>query len=94
MNQINRALRLLREFHRMKQGELAAKLEISPSYLSEIETGAKRPSIDLIEQYGKVFKMPPSSILFIAEAEAAGGTSAKISNKALKMLEWMALVDA
>ena len=62
-----RALKLLRTSHDFKQKELAKKLGISASHLSEIESGQKTPSLVLLERYGEVFEVPVSSILFLAE---------------------------
>ena len=64
---LSEALRLIRVFHDMKQNELANRLGISKSYLSEIESGKKQPRMDLIERYSSVFGIPSSSILFFAE---------------------------
>ena len=61
------ALRLIRVFHDLKQAELADRLGISKSYLSEIESGKKQPKIELIERYASEFEIPGSSILFFAE---------------------------
>lgn len=61
------ALRLIRVYHDMKQSELSARLGISNSYLSEIESGKKEPRIELIERYSKEFGIPCSSILFFSE---------------------------
>jgi transcriptional regulator with XRE-family HTH domain len=64
---INEVLRLLRVLHDFNLNELSKELEISPSYLSEIEGGKKQPTLDIINRYSKVFKIPASSILFFAE---------------------------
>lgn len=64
---INEALRLLRVFHDLKAVDLAKKLKISQSYLSEIETGKKTPSLELIDKYSVIFKIKPSTILFFSE---------------------------
>ena len=61
------ALRLMRVFHDVKQTELAARLGISKSHLSEIESGRKQPTLALIERYSSAFGIPRSSILFFAE---------------------------
>ncbi len=61
------ALKLLRTSHDLSQKELAQKLEISKSYLCEIESAKKTPSLALLEHYGDVFDVPVSSILFLAE---------------------------
>ena len=64
---LTEALRLIRVYHDMKQNELAARLGISKSHLSEIESGKKQPSLQLIEHYSSEFGIPTSSILFFAE---------------------------
>ncbi len=64
---INEALRLIRVFHDLKQFELAERLNISKSYISEIEKGSKTPSLDLIEKYATEFRIPASAIMFFAE---------------------------
>ena len=65
---LGEALRLIRVFHDLKQVETAAKLGISKSYLSEIESGGKEPTLQLIARYAEVFGLPVSSILFFAES--------------------------
>ena len=64
---LSEALRLIRVFHDVKQNELAERLGISKSYISEIEKGKKSPSMDIIQQYASEFQMPVSSILFFSE---------------------------
>jgi transcriptional regulator with XRE-family HTH domain len=64
---LNEALRLLRVYHDLTALELAEQLGISPSYLSEIESGKKEPSLQLIRRYAEIFKTSRSSILFFAE---------------------------
>lgn len=89
-----RALRLLRTYHQLSQQTLAKKLEISNSYLSEVETGVKTPTIELLQKYSSVFKMPLSSILLFAEeldSERKPGTKLRVAaaDKILKLLEWL-----
>ena len=55
---LTEALRLIRVFHDMKQNELATHLGISKSHLSEIESGKKQPSLQLIERYSSEFGIP------------------------------------
>ncbi len=92
---LNKALRLLRTYHQFTQVELATRLEISNTYLSEIETGDKQASIDLLQRYSEVFKMPMSSILIFAETVEAGpkpSTKLRVgaASKILKLLDWIA----
>src|SRR5436305_14008769 len=65
---LGEALRLIRIFHDLKQIEMATKLGISKSYLSEIEKGIKTPTMMIIQRYGKEFDLPVSSIMFFAES--------------------------
>ena len=64
---LNEALRLIRVFHDLKQFELAERLNVSKSHISEIESGNKKPSLELIERYSAEFNIPASSIMFFAE---------------------------
>ncbi len=64
---IAEALRLLRIYHRSSQSKLAASLGISKSYLSEIESGKKNVTIDLLNQYSSHFHVPLSALFFFAE---------------------------
>lgn len=89
---ISRALKVTREFHRMKQVELARLLEISPSFLSEIESGQKTPSLPLLEKYGQVFNIPPSTFLvFVEKTNDAGSKSysARNGERLLQFLDWV-----
>lgn len=87
------ALRLIRVFHQSSQIDLAAELGISRSYLSEIESGKKTPSIDLLHTYSKIFKLPLSSIMFFSENVNERGLHSKarhaIGKKTLEILNWV-----
>ena len=61
------ALRLVRVFHDLNQSTLAERLEISKSFLSEIESGKKTISLELLNKYAEIFNMPVSSLMFFAE---------------------------
>jgi len=88
------ALRLIRVFHDMQQQELAAKLSISRSYLSEIEGGKKVPSIELLQKYSDHFNIPMSSILFFSEnLDAPSRSSRAKSAIASKVLQFLTFVE-
>lgn len=77
----------------MNQTELASKLQISNSYLSELETGKKQVSIELLKKYADIFDIPPSSLLMFSEIienetfpEVA---RVKIANKMIKIMNWL-----
>jgi transcriptional regulator with XRE-family HTH domain len=92
---LHRALKLLRTYHQLSQVELAKKLGISNSYLSEIEKGdSKEPSLELLGKYAEIFGMPVSSILLFSEQMRAGagaGTKLRVASadKILRLLEWL-----
>tara|TARA_R110000744_G_scaffold91972_1_gene178320 strand:- start:88 stop:375 length:288 start_codon:yes stop_codon:yes gene_type:complete len=82
----------------MKQQDLADKLSVSKSYLSEIENGKKNPSMDIVERYSAVFSIPPSSIMFFAENVNSDGVHS-VSDKgkiiiADKVLQFLRFIEA
>ena len=88
------ALRLLRVFHDMSQTDLAERLDVSKSLLSQIESGGRRPTLDLLEGYAKVFNLPISSILFFSEQlesnKLTERTRVKVADKVVKLMEFIA----
>jgi transcriptional regulator with XRE-family HTH domain len=90
---INEALRLIRVFHDLKQFELANRLQISKSHISEIEKGIKTPSLEIIEKYSSEFKIPVSAIMFFAEelpgAKRGEKSRSKIASKVLGFLTFI-----
>lgn len=89
---LDKALKLLRTSHNFNQKELAQKLGISSSYLSEIESGQKTPSLALLYRYGQVFEVPVYSILFLAEniERQSQNKKALVSFKVLAMPRFLA----
>ncbi|MBF4992214.1 helix-turn-helix transcriptional regulator [Methylophilus sp. QUAN] len=90
---LNRALKLLRTYHQYSQTDLAKKLDISNSYLCEIEKGEKTPGIDLLTKYSITFKMPVSSIMLFSEQLGNSSSTQKLriaaADKILRLLEWI-----
>ncbi|MFK2891690.1 helix-turn-helix domain-containing protein [Dyella flagellata] len=88
---LNQALRMAREFHRLTQADLAARLDISASYLSEIENGKKRPSLDILDGYARIFGVPASTFLLFEERSngKAGDGKASKAEKLLKFFDWV-----
>ena len=64
---LGEALRLLRVFHDYKATVVSEKLGISQGYLSELESGKKNPSLELVGRYAEVFKTTPSAIMAMSE---------------------------
>ena len=52
-----RQIQLLRVQHNLTQKELAEKLNSSQNYLSDVETGKKRPSLDYYMSIANYFKV-------------------------------------
>lgn len=79
----------------MKQRDLAVKLGISNNYLSEIESGAKAHviTIELLNKYAEIFKVPASTLMLFSEQLESGKRSEKLrvsmATKVLKMLDWI-----
>lgn len=94
---ISNALKVIRQYHNINQTQLAGKLAISTSYLSEIESGKKEPSLDLLHKYSDVFNVPLSSLVVFSETLDGSQSMSKarsfISKKMLKILEWIADQD-
>ncbi|KZD21864.1 transcriptional regulator [Tardiphaga robiniae] len=89
----NRALKLVRQYHRMSQVGLAEKLELSKSFISELEAGNRRPSIDVLEKYAEHFKLPLSSLMLFSEQLDSKDWHARsrdfVAAKVMNMLEWL-----
>ncbi len=86
---IGQALRLIRQYHNKSQKQLASSLEISPSYLSEIESNKKSVSVEILQKYSELFSIPVSSIMFFSENLNNTPIKNHIAQKALNILEWV-----
>lgn len=90
---LNEALRLIRVYHDAKQGDVAERLGISKSYLSEIEKGRKKPTLEIIERYSSVFGIPVSSIMFFSEHIEDGrplkNVRLAVAGKIVKLLKFI-----
>lgn len=91
---INKALKVIRQYHKLKQVELADKLSISKSYLSEIESGKKPVGYDLLEKYSEIFEIKTSSLVFFSESlDSKNKLSERFrsvfAGKIIKIMEWV-----
>lgn len=94
MNNLSEALRLLRVFNDKKAFELANELDISPSHLSEIESGKKQPSLELLARYSKIFNLKLSTIMLFSEQLDGDAIKTKVKKQvADKMLKFIKLVE-
>jgi transcriptional regulator with XRE-family HTH domain len=64
---LGEALRLVRVYHDLSQSQLCSDLGVSNSYVSEVESGKKQPTLELLQKYSAAFDIPVSSLLFFAE---------------------------
>jgi len=91
---INNALKMIRQYHSLNQTQLAAKLFISTSYLSELESGKKEPTLELLQKYATIFNVPLSSLIVFSETLEGEHNVSKVrsfvSKKMQKILEWIA----
>ena len=87
------ALRLVRSFHEMNQSELSKALGISRSYLSEIESDRKVPSLDLLQRYAAHFNIPLSSLILfsenVGESERDLKVKTMLGQKVIAILQWI-----
>jgi transcriptional regulator with XRE-family HTH domain len=81
---LSEVLRLIRVYHDLNQKELAEKLKISKSYLSEIESGTKAPTLQLIESYAAEFEIPTSAILLFQENLGGQGSPSSKATRSVK----------
>lgn len=90
---LNEALRLVRAYHALTQTQLSFELGISNSFLSEIESGKKAPSLELLDKYAKRFDLPVSALLFFSEHLNSSKPSSKVrlavAKKAISLLDWV-----
>ena len=85
------ALRLLRIFNGYKSAELVKKLELSQSYVSELENGKKQPTMEVLDKYAKVFEMKKSTLMLFAESlegeEIKNDKKQRIARAGMKLLK-------
>ena len=90
---LSEALKEIRAFHQISQTDLAGQLDISKSYLSELEKGTKNPTVELLNRYSLVFDIPVSSLMLFAEnldsAKASDQFRLKYSRKIQNVMEWI-----
>lgn len=95
---LGEALRLVRVYHDLTQTQLSFELGISNSFLSELESGKKTPSLDFLSKYAERFQIPVSSLLFFSENlednKLTSGIRTGVAKKVLALLNWVAKKDS
>lgn len=94
---INEALRLLRLYCGFSQSEMASRLSVTQSMISDIESGRKNVTMDLLESYSNSVGIRMSQLLFFAE-EIEGQPIVRrgrliIADKILHILEKLKPID-
>lgn len=64
---LNDVLRLLRISKDWTIKELSQQMKVSSSYLSEIERGVKKPTLEMLDKYSEVMGVDRSTILYFEE---------------------------
>lgn len=89
----HRALKLIRQYHRLTQADLAKQLELSKSFVSELENGNRKPSLEVLEKYANYFRLPLSSLMLFSEELGSDNWQERsrvfMASKVVKMLEWL-----
>lgn len=60
-------LKLLRTARQMSIKDLSQKMNVSATYISEIESGKKNPSLEVLTKYSQALKVRRSIILYFDE---------------------------
>jgi transcriptional regulator with XRE-family HTH domain len=95
---LNEALRLVRVYHDMSKAELARELRFSRSFITELEGGNKKVTLDTLNRYSEYFDIPVSSLMLFAERSRDADFSERartfVADKALKMLDWVSTISS
>lgn len=81
-------LKRTRLIYGYKANEMSSLLNISNSYLSEIENNKKAPSLELLKKYADIFGIKASSLMLLAEEaeEAPNNQSQEFIKKMMARL--------
>ncbi len=90
---LGKVLRHIRVFNNYSQTDLANKLKVSRSYMSEIESGIKVPTIEFLQKYSDFANIPLSNIILFAEQKSNKGIKSKmrrsLTRAAINLLDWI-----
>jgi transcriptional regulator with XRE-family HTH domain len=64
---IHKALKLIRTIEDKTLNDIATKYKISSNYLSEIESGKKYPTWEILNMYALEFSLHVSDIILLSE---------------------------
>jgi len=63
----NKAIKFLRQINRSLVKDMARELGISSSYLSELEAGKKKVSLDIVKKYSEILNIDPGLIFKLSQ---------------------------
>lgn len=89
LDPINKILKMLRIAEDMSARMLAEKIKLSPSYISDIETGRKKPTLSVLEKYGQLFGISPANLLLLQEGNQHASNTELLFKVLEKKLESM-----
>jgi DNA-binding XRE family transcriptional regulator len=89
MTSLNKALKYIRLFDRLNQTELSKALNISKSVISEIESGKRLPSTNIIKSYSDYFNIPISEIYFLSEKIGNKNKTSFLSKRIINLIDWV-----
>jgi transcriptional regulator with XRE-family HTH domain len=95
---LGKILKHIRVFNHQTQIELAERLSLSRSYISEIEASKKIPTMEVLQNYSSTFDIPLSSILLFAEEYDHRNKLKKkmrgfLTRTAINFLDWICKED-
>ena len=86
-------LKRTRAIYGYKASEMSELLQISKSYLSEIENNKKQPPLDLLKKYSDIYGMKLSSLILLSEYYEEANNSNKsdkfIRSMLIRLIEKM-----
>jgi transcriptional regulator with XRE-family HTH domain len=90
---INRALRLIRQYHELSVSKLADELGIPKPYLDGIESGEKPVSNEILTKYSDRFDIPITSLVMFSaqitnEKKLAQKLRKSLAGRILDVAEW------
>lgn len=78
---IGETIKLLRILYGINSQDLALKIEISQSYMSEIENNKKVLKLEIIKKISEIFKIRTSSLIYIDEKVEEAGKNINFNEK-------------
>jgi Predicted transcriptional regulator len=74
---LGNVLKLLRIANEMSTKDLATKMGVSSTYISEVEGNNKNPSLDMLSKYSEALNVSKSAIMYFDEEGSKHGYAYK-----------------